>query len=106
MILDSLDDIAAVAARLGWELKPEGLCRDDVCVLLHDRSSVKSLASALRRPLVEDSKHHQWALGPESGRALTSARAPELTLPAWGGGDFTLSSLLGQKVVIVAWAPW
>ena len=107
MILEGSDtDLESVAKRLGWDLKPEGLCRDDVCVPLRDRSSVRALASALRRPLVEDRKHSLWAIGPETGRALASARAPELRLPAWGGGDFALRSLLGQKVVIVAWAPW
>ena len=107
MILESLEvDLSQLAARLGWDLKPEGLCRDGACVPLRDGSTVASLAAALQRPLVEDAVHHVWALGPESGRALVSARAPELTLPAWGGGDFKLSSLLGQKVLIVAWAPW
>lgn len=107
MILERTDgDLARVARGLGWDLRPEGLCRSDVCVPLRDRSSVRALTAALRRPLIEDPKHNLLAIGPESGRALVSARAPELTLPAWGGGDFTLGSLLGQKVVIIAWAPW
>jgi hypothetical protein len=99
-------DISSAARRLGWELKAEGLCREDVCVLLRDRSGVRALADALRRPFVEERKHGLWAIGPESGRALTSAQLPDLTLPEWRGGDFSLGSLLGQKVLIVAWAPW
>jgi hypothetical protein len=50
-----------------------------------------------------------WALGPETaitGRALTTAVAPELTLPDVEGNPFSLSSLHGQKVVLVAWASW
>jgi hypothetical protein len=99
-------DIFGAARRLGWELKAEGLCREDVCVPLRDRSGVPALAAALRRPFVEERKHGLWAIGPESGRALPSAQLADLTLPEWRGGEFSLSSLLGQKVLIVAWAPW
>ena len=60
-------------------------------------------------PLVVDDEHGLWALGPEtavSGKALTSAIAPELVLPTIDGDDFRLSSLRGQKVLLVAWASW
>ena len=107
MILrNSGGDLASIANELGWELKPEGLCRGDVCVPLGDRSGLGALAAALHRPLVEDGKHGLRAIGPESGRALTTAQAPRLTLPEWQGGDFSVSSLLGQKVLMLAWAPW
>ena len=107
MIIDDAEvDVATLARRLGWELKAEGLCRDDVCVLLRDRSGPRALADALRRPLVEDAKHGLRAIGPDSGRALNSAQAPDLVLPDWRGDDFSLGTLHGQKVLIVAWAPW
>ncbi len=53
-------------------------------------------------------RHGLWAIGPESfgGRALVSAEAPELALDDIDGNPFTLSSLRGQKVVIVSWAPY
>jgi peroxiredoxin len=48
-----------------------------------------------------------YALGPESGgRALASAEGPDFTLPDWRGGELTLSSLRGQKVLILSWASW
>ena len=49
-----------------------------------------------------------WALGPASmsGRALSTAVAPELELPDLDGNMFQLSSLRGKKVVIVSWAPY
>ena len=49
-----------------------------------------------------------WALGPESfgGRALSSAVAPELVIPDVDGNEFRLSSLRGQKVVLVSCAPY
>jgi hypothetical protein len=58
-------------------------------------------------PLIHDAETDVWCLGPEAmGRALTTAQAPELTLPDYRGHLFQLSSLRGQKVLIVAWAPW
>ena len=60
-------------------------------------------------PLVADVAHGIWALGPETavtGRALTTAVAPELELPDADGNPFKLSSLRGQKVLLVAWASW
>lgn len=107
MILEAAEtDVGAVAREIGWDLEPEGLCRGDVCVPFHDRSSIRALAHALGRPLVEAPEQGLMALGPEAGRALISARAPELTLPDWHGGELSLSTLLGQKVLVVAWAPW
>jgi hypothetical protein len=57
--------------------------------------------------LVHDEAHGLWALGPESGgRALLSAEMPDITLPDRDGNPFKLSSLLGTKVLLVAWASW
>jgi hypothetical protein len=59
-------------------------------------------------PVVGDPDGGLWAVGPEtlSGHALPSAEAPELVLPDLDGNEFRLSSLRGQKVVIVSWAPY
>ncbi len=101
------------AARTGWACKPEGLCKGDVCVSLPDGTQVDGrlaldvVAERLRMPLVHDEAHHLWALGPESGgRALTTAVVPDITLPDRDGTPFSLSSLRGQKVLLVAWASW
>ena len=95
----------------GWHLRPEGLCRDGRCVPLGslDPTSIDlvSVAEALRMPLVDDERHGLWALGAESGgRALASATAPDLELPDASGEIFRLSSLRGQKVLLIAWASW
>ena len=106
----------AFSARTGWEIKPEGACKAEVCVPLPDearaadgRLDVQVLASRLGMPVVVDEPSGVIALGPETaitGRALTSARAPEFVLPDADGNPFHLSSLLGQKVLLVAWASW
>jgi len=98
-------------ARTGWELKPEGLCKADRCVPLPgeraDLIDVRVLAERLGMALVHDETHGLWALGPESGgRALLSAELPEISLPDRHGDPFSLSSLRGTKVLLVAWASW
>jgi hypothetical protein len=111
MILETLDiDPDVFAAETGWEIKPEGACRFDVCVPL-DRGpfDVTDVAGRLGMAIVHDEAAGLWAIGPESlgGRALASAEAPELSLPdILTGQEFRLSSLRGSKVVLAAWAPY
>jgi hypothetical protein len=94
----------------GWELKPEGACRGPVCVPLGlgagAEIDLRRVAGRLRMPLVEDSAAGLWALGPAAGPVLDGAAAPDFTLPDWRGGDLTVSSLRGRKVLVLAWAPW
>jgi hypothetical protein len=107
--LDTLDVTpAAFAAGTGWEIKPEGACKGDVCVPLPDGFSVTGAADRLGMALVRDDDLGLWALGSDAigGRALATAQAPELVLPDLDGNQFRLSSLLGQKVVLVSWAPY
>ncbi len=114
MILERLDvDVAEFAQRTGWEIKPDGACKDVRCVPLPegvrsgDRLNVAALAESLSMPLVADEEHGLWALGPESGgRALASAVAPEFVLPDWRGQEFRLAGLRGLKVLLLCWASW
>jgi hypothetical protein len=117
VILDELTIAPeAFTARTGWEIKPEGACKAEICVPLPDaartsdgRVDVEVVAGRLGMPLVADAEHEIWALGPETsvtGRALSTAIAPELELPDVDGRPFRLSSLRGQKVLLVAWASW
>jgi hypothetical protein len=109
MILDRLDiDADAFHTGTGWEIKPEGACKGDVCVPLPNGFELAGTAERLGMALVHDAEHGLWTLGPESlsGHALVTAEAPELTLPDLDGNEFQLSSLRGKKVVIVSWAPY
>jgi hypothetical protein len=112
VILETLQiDPAALEARTGWAIKPEGACKGDRCVPLPaqngGRVDVRVLAERLDMPLIEDTANGLWCLGPEAGgRALTSVDAPDLTLPDADGHPFHLRSLRGKKVLLVAWASW
>jgi hypothetical protein len=121
MILSDLTiDQTEFETRTGWEIKPEGACKGDECVLLPPdlhvdahpdgrRLDARVLSERLGMPLLADDDAGVWALGPATqgtGRVLTTAKAPELTLPDADGNPFRLSSLLGKKVLLVAWASW
>lgn len=116
ILTETVVDAAAFEAGTGWALKPEGACKGDVCVPLPDaartadgRVDVRVVADRLGMPIVVDAERRLSALGPETaltGRALTTAVAPELELPDAEGRRFRLSSLRGKKVVLVAWSSW
>ena len=116
MILETLEHVSAadIADRTGWEAKPQGLCRGEVCVpapgsLRSDGTvDVEVMADRLGMPLVHDDDHGMWALGPATatGRALSTAVAADPELIDRGGNPFRLSSLHGRKVLLVAWASY
>ncbi len=95
-------------ARTGWAIKPEGACKGDVCVPLPSLD-VDTVAARLGMPVVVDTASGVRALGPDtagSGRALTTAVAPDLVLPDVDGAPCRIADLRPQKVVLVAWASW
>ncbi len=113
MILDSLTTpIEAFERRTGWLVKPEGLCKGDICVPLPDDDArqtlnVRVLAERLNMPLIHSEQHDLWCLGPDAlGRALATAELPDIELPSLDGQPFKLRSLRGSKVLLVAWASW
>lgn len=111
MILSALrTDRATFQRETGWDIKPQGACRGEVCVPLGEMGEevdVASVAERLGMPLVHEQKHGIWAVGPETaGRVLPSADFPDLVLPTWQGDDFDFRSLRGQKIFLLAWASW
>jgi hypothetical protein len=93
----------------GWSIRAEGACKGDVCVPLGGGPfDLAATCDALGMAVVHDPDGGVWSIGPEtlSGRALMSAEAPELVLPDLDAGEFRLSTLRGQKVALVAWAPY
>ena len=109
MLVDTLSiDAEAFQAGTGWEIKPEGACKGEICVPLPGGFDLTTTAERLGMAVVHDEGAGLWAVGPESfsGRALTTATAPELVLEDLDGNEHRLSSRRGTKVVLVAWAPY
>lgn len=115
VLSDSIDS-AEFAEHTGWSVKPHGACKGEHCVPLPPESRgsdgsilVSALSERLGMPLVRDEVRGIAALGPESavtGRMLTTAEAPDITLPTFDGGTFSLSELRGTRVLLIAWASW
>jgi hypothetical protein len=103
----------------GWTLKPEGLCRDEVCVALapSDRERLidgetvcaSGLWETLGRPVLHDQARSVWMLGEaaaDRSRSLESLEAPDFTLPDITGKLHSLSDFRGKKVFLATWASW
>ena len=107
----------SMKSALGWELKPEGLCRGAVCVPLPQEASLVDregidlieLAKLLDRPIALDLDERAAYVGAsahERGRALASLEAPDFTLPDLDGKLHSLSEHRGKKLLLVAYASW
>jgi hypothetical protein len=104
----------ALHAALGWEPRPEGLCRGAVCVpapgLVRDGTvDLADVAARLGRPLALDAAEGVACLGGSAGERATrlaSLDAPDFTLPDLGGRPHALSDYCGRKVLLLAYASW
>jgi hypothetical protein len=115
MICETLEITSdQLKGRTGWEIKPQGACKADICIPLPSTImtsdglvDLQKLAEKLNMPLIHDEVAGLWCLGPEGGgKVLASATAPDFELPDWQGQLFRLSSLRGKKVLLVAWSSW
>jgi hypothetical protein len=107
-----------LARATGWTLKPEGLCRGDVCVPVRDRSPLSSgdgaldlvaVAATVGQPIVVDAEERVAALGrPVTDRTGLRAgiEAPAFRLPGIRGGTVDLDDFVGKKKLLLAWASW
>lgn len=111
-------DAAALETATGWVLKPEGLCRGEVCVPVRDRSGLEAdgglvdlagVAAALGRPVVIDAARGVAALGTAAAAVaeqLRSLDAPDFTLPDLDDRMVSLSDFDRHKRLILAWSSW
>jgi hypothetical protein len=93
----------------GWEIKPEGACKADVCVPLPDGGfDLTAAADRLGMAVVAEPSLGIWAVGPETlgNRALATADASDFSLPDLDGNTVPITSLRNHKVLVVAWAPY
>jgi hypothetical protein len=110
-------DPAALPEALGWELKPEGLCQDEICVPVRDTSAlfsdgkldIAAVARALGRPAVVDLEAGIAAVALASEQrqqAIEGLHAPSFTLADLDGVPHQLGEWRGKKKLLVAFASW
>jgi hypothetical protein len=102
---------------LGWELKPEGLCRQDTCVPVRDSAplfvggdlDVAAVAGALGRAVVVDAEAGIAAMSLDAEdrrQALEARHAPPFSLNDLEGRSHDLAEWRGRKKLLVAFASW
>lgn len=111
-------DEAEFARATGWELKPEGLCRKEVCVPLPPgreaeiaragRVNLSAFARLLDLAAVHDEEKAVWAFAdtPVGSSAAVSGEAPDFVLPDLDSRLHRLSDYRGAKVLLASWASW
>jgi peroxiredoxin len=114
---------AELARFSGFELKPQGLCIEEICVpippagdarLLHGQPSdvrvnAAELARRLGQGMAYDEERRVWSFGPVPATQrpfLERAQAPDFTLHDRSGRAVRLADFRGKKVVLVVWASW
>lgn len=107
----------------GWEIKPEGVCRGEVCVpligeqattLLAEREGatwldVAGFAGYVGQTFAQDDATSTWYFGPgpeERRGQLAMLDAPDFELPDLEGRMHKLSDHRGKKVLLALWASW
>jgi hypothetical protein len=104
-------------AAIGWQLKDEGLCRDDICVPVRDRArlfvgdrlDLAAVAAALGRPVEVDDTAAVLAMAlpsEERRQALRDHHAPAFTLPDLDGKLHSLEEFRDRKKLLVAFSTW
>jgi hypothetical protein len=107
----------SLRAALDFEVKPEGLCKGDVCIPVRpgsglevdDGFDVSKLAELLGRPVAVNADVAAAYFGApaiERAAKLSSLEAPDFTLPDLDGKMHSLSEHRGKKVILAAYASW
>src|SRR5712692_8543787 len=103
-----------------FELKPQGVCRDELCFPLPKSRQVEfvrkvsgktwfnlaAFAQLVRQPVAHDVPLSTWYFGLRSDQqqVLATLQAPNFTLPDIDGKSHSLSDFRGKKVLVVTWA--
>ena len=110
----SLDDFARAT---GWQLKPQGLCIDEICVPVRDAKTLTNqtqidlveFAQVTKQNIVVDQERKVAALGEHAdtrSEAMTSLDAPDFRLPDIHGRQVSFSDFNRRKRLLLAWSSW
>jgi hypothetical protein len=94
----------------GWALKPEGLCRGEMCVPARGLDAgaldLEAVASALHRSVVIDLDGGVASFAGDPMSSGMRASIDELELPDLDGNIVRMSDYAGRKRLLIAWASW
>ena len=110
----SLDDFARAT---GWQLKPQGLCIDEICVpvreakRLTDGTSIDlvEFARVTQQNIVFDPQRQVASLGVRADSrsdSMSSLLAPDFKLPDIHGRQVSFSDFNRRKRLLLAWSSW
>jgi hypothetical protein len=113
---------ADLARATRFELKPQGVCREQLCFPIpKSRASefvrkdsgatlfnLLAFAQLVEQPVAHDASLSTWYFGLRSDQrqGLASLQAPNFTLPDLNGKPHSLSDFRGKKILLVTWASW
>jgi hypothetical protein len=109
-----------------FEVKPQGVCRDELCFPLPKARqqeflrkngdgkdagtwfNLTAFAALVHQSVAHDVGQSMWYFGLRSDQhqRLASLRAPDFTLPDMNGKMHSLSDYRGKKVFLITWASW
>ena len=101
----------------GWSLKPEGLCRDQVCVpvrnvealIKNDQVDLAEFARLVSQNIVIDVQRKVVVFGEQAqirGTEMATLEAPDFTLPDIHGRQVSFSDYNRRKRLLLAWSSW
>jgi hypothetical protein len=121
----SADDLWVTLADLksatGFVIKPQGVCRDELCFpipkarrsafLSKQRSltwfNLSEFGRLLRQPAAREKDVWYFGPRPDTQNAfISSLIAPDFKLPDMNGRPHSLSDFRGKKVLLLTWASW
>jgi hypothetical protein len=115
--------LADLTLATGFEVKPQGVCRRELCFPIPPKRkneflanqgkltwfNLSAFARLLKQPVARDASLNAWYFGPRpaaQNEFLSSLEAPNFTLPDMNGKQHSLSDFRGKKVLLVTWASW
>ena len=115
--------LADLARATGFVVKPQGVCRGELCFPLPRAKkddflalrakitwfNLSSFARLVHQPVARDAQRAVWSFGsrPEAQNSfLQTLQARTFTLPDPSGKRHSLSDFRGKKVLLITWASW
>mgnify|MGYP001990183060 FL=1 len=114
---DPFVDAVEIKDVLGWEIKPEGLCKDDACIPINheqnikhnERYNLRTVAHLTGHPTLSSQELKAITIGQPAdlrSSALRDKIAPDFVLPDIEGVDRAFSDWAGKKRLLVAFSSW